>query len=70
LDHFTPCNSEVRITHYGAFAADFAERVEEEEEGLEEGVEVQAVPGSSPVDIQQQLSALSKLSHPSDQREI
>jgi hypothetical protein len=48
LDHFTPCNSEVRITHYGAFAADFAERVEEEEEGLEEWVEVQAVPESSP----------------------
>jgi hypothetical protein len=62
LDHFTPCNSEVKITHCGAFAADFAERVEEEEEGLEEGVEVQAVPESSPVDIQQQLSALSKLS--------
>jgi hypothetical protein len=38
----------VGYLHYGAFAADFAERVEEEEEGLEEGVEVQAVPGSSP----------------------
>jgi hypothetical protein len=52
----------VGYLHCGAFAADFAERVEEEEEGLEEGVEVQAVPESSPVDIQQQLSALSKLS--------
>jgi hypothetical protein len=51
----------VGYLHCGAFAADFAERVEEEEEGLEEGVEVQAVPESSPVDIQQQLSALLQI---------
>jgi hypothetical protein len=60
--------AKVRRTHCGAFAADFAERVEEEEVDLEEEVEVLAVPVSSPVNIQHRSVVLSSISHQSEQR--
>ncbi len=60
--------AKVRRTHCGAFAADFAGRVEEEEVDLEEEVEVLAVPASSPVNIQGGSVVLYSISHQSEQR--
>jgi hypothetical protein len=60
--------AKVRRTHCGAFAADFAERVEEEEVDLEEEVEVLAVLASSPVNIQGGSVVLSSISHQTGQR--